>query len=195
MKPFPALALSLLVATAAAAQVPQSLKAADAEEVSATSTGVFPASLAGVWRSRPDELVLTSDLHRDVYGPNARSVRVVEMTIRPSGDGVLTGRRSVRNAAGRVVPGTRQLEEVRFAVGDREPSSPGGPTRYATRITHADRRYPDEGGTPPFELDGVKVFVSVPDGPAGSVEVRFEPPEGTGSFWETLRRVSRAATP
>ena len=185
MKPFSVSVLVLLLCAGAAAQTPQSHPAADAVE----------GALLGLWRSRPYELPLTSDLHRQVYGPNARSVRSVQMRIGPSGEGVLTVTSSVRNAAGRVVPGTRQIEEVRFTVGDREQSPAGMPTRYTTRIAHAERRYPDEGGAPPFELDGAKVFVSVPDGQPGSIEVRFEPPEGTGSFWETLRRVSRAATP
>jgi hypothetical protein len=195
MKPFSVSVLVLVLSIGAAAQAPPSRPAADADEASATSKVVFPASLAGRWRSRPYELPLTSDLHREVYGPNARSVRLVEMTIRPTGDGVLTVTSSVRNAAGRVVAGTRQIEEVRFTVGGVEESSAGVTPRYSTRVSHADRRYPDEGGAPPFELDGAKVFVSAPGTPADSVEVRFEPPEGTGSFWETLRRVSRAATP
>lgn len=119
---------------------------------------------------------------------------MVEMRIRPSGEGVLTVTSSVRNAAGRVVAGTRQIEEVRFTPGGTEQVA-GAPPRYDTRIVHAERRYPDDRGAPPFELNGAKVFLSVPDGQPASVELRFEPPEGTGSFWETLRRVSRAATP
>jgi hypothetical protein len=194
MKPFSAFALVFLLCSSAAAQAPHPRPTGDAEETPTTGTAVFPASLTGLWRSQPYELPLTSDLHREVYGPNARSVRTVEMRIRPSGEGVLTVTSLVRNAAGRVVTGTREIQEARFTAAGVEQRA-GVPTRYDTRIVHAERRYPDEGGAPPFDLDGAKVFVSVPERPAGSVEVRFEPPEGTGSFWETLRRVSRAATP
>jgi len=189
MKPFSLAVLCVLLGGALVAQAPQSKPAPkDAEEASATNEAVFPASLAGRWRSSAFELSLTSDLHRSVYGPNARSVRVVEMTIRPSGEGVLTVTSSVRNAAGRVLAGTRQIEEVRFTIGDVERPA-GMPPRYATRIVHAERRYPDDAALG-FELNGAKVFLFTPKGKPGSVEVRFEPPEGTGSFWETLRKVA-----
>ena len=50
----------------------------------------------------------------------------------------------------------------------------------------AERRYPDDAALG-FELYGAMVFLFRPEGKPGSVEVRFAPPEGTGSFWETLR--------
>src|SRR6185503_5122826 len=49
--------------------------------------GEVPASIVGRWRSASFELELVSDLHKSVYGPNAKSVRVTDVVIRPTGDG------------------------------------------------------------------------------------------------------------
>ena len=70
---------------------------------------VVPGWLAGRWTAPPFEIPLSSDFHRSVYGPNARSVRRVTLTIRPSGDGTFTVNNSVRDRSGKTVPGTRQL--------------------------------------------------------------------------------------
>ena len=192
MKPFSVAVLCMCLGGVLPAQAPPAKPApVDAEEKSTTNETVFPAALAGRWRSSAFELSLTSDLDRSVYGPRARSIRVVEMTIQPSGEGVLTITNSVRNAAVRVVAGTRQIDEARFTIGDVERPS-GMPPRYLTRVVHAERRYPDDAKSPPFELNGAKVFLYLPDGKSGSIEVRFEPPEGTGSFWETVRKVAGA---
>lgn len=150
----------------------------------------FPASFTGRWTSSPFELTLSSDLHRSVYGPDARSVRVVSMVIRPSGEGTFTVQSSVRDRRGRTVAGTRQIQQIQFVTGDLEPQ-PGQQAIFTTRIVRAERRYPDDAG-PTYPLDGAKLKFFVPNGKAGTLEVRFDTPEGQGSFWETLRRAPPA---
>jgi hypothetical protein len=157
----------------------------DEDGASRTTHPVFPAFLAGRWTSAPFELALTSDFHRSVYGNGARSVRTVTMVIRPTGEGVFTVTNTVRDGRGRQVAGTRQIEELRFTVGELV-EEPGRQPRYATRIEHAERRFTDDPASA-FPLDGAQLALyaaaSTP-----TIEARFDTPEGTGSFWETLRR-------
>ena len=175
--------LSARVPTAAASQ-----HAAQEDGSSTTDIGV-PGWLAGRWTALPFEIALTSDFHRSVYGPNARSVRRVTLTIRPSGEGRFTVTNSVRDRSGNTVPGTRQVDEVTFTVGDLK-REPGFQPRYPTHVVKAERRYPDDPQST-FPLDGAKLELFVPEGKAGALEVRFDTPEGRGSFWETLRPTAK----
>ena len=187
---FTALVVLLLLAAPLRAQVPGSARPAE-EDVSRTNRTVFPATLAGRWTSSPLELALTSEFHQSVYGAGAVSVRSVTMTIQPSGDGVFTVTSRVRDRRGRVVAGTQEIEEVRFAVGDLV-EQPGRQPHYATRIVRAERRFADDA-TSAFARDGVKLALYLPGGKTGTMEVRFDTPEGTGSFWETVRRAGAAS--
>jgi len=117
-------------------------RAADEGEVS-TAGLVVPGWLAGRWTAAPFEMALSSDFHRSVYGPNARSVRRVTLTMRPSGDGTFTVTNSVRNGSGKTVPGTRQIDEVTFTLGDLK-REPGSRPRYTSHIIKAERRFPDD---------------------------------------------------
>jgi len=150
-----------------------------------------PKRLAGRWTAPPFELALSSDFHRPVYGPDARSTRRVALTIRPNGEGTLTVTNSVRDRRGKTVNGTLQIDEVTFTIGDIK-REPGYQPRYTSHIVKAERRYPDD---PPstFTLDGVKLELFVPEGKTGVLDVRFETPDGRGSFWETLRAAGRPA--
>jgi hypothetical protein len=193
MRPWIAVAVAVALGGSLSAQTPTETsphQAAD-EEKSATNETVFPAWMAGRWTASPFEVTLSSDFHRSVYGAGARSVRLVNLTIRPTGQGTFTVSSSVRDRSGRTVPGTSEVEEVRFAVGDLK-REPGYQPRYTSRIVRAERRYPDDPGSI-FPLDGVKLDLFVPDGKTGTLDVRFDTPEGRGSFWETLRRASGTA--
>jgi hypothetical protein len=143
------------------------------------------ASMAGRWRSAPFELSLTSDLHVSVYGSGARLVRSVSMTIEPSGSGVFRVTSSVRDRRGRLVAGTQEIQEVTFVLGDLV-QDPGRQPHYATRVVKAERRFADDPASA-FPREGVKLGIYARD-TRGTIEVRFDTPEGTGSFWETLRR-------
>jgi len=149
-----------------------------------TSRAAAPASMAGRWQSAPFELALTSDLHVSVFGSGARSVRSVTMTIQPSGEGVFRVTNSVRDRKRRIVPGTQEIQEVRFNVGEVVAET-GRLPHYATRVVKAERRFADDPSTA-FPRDGVTLAIYPKDVP-GTLEVRFDTPEGTGSFWETLR--------
>jgi len=161
-----------------------------ADESETSTTGIeIPGWLAGRWTAPPFELALSSDFHRSVYGPNARSVRRVTLTIRPSGDGTFTVTNSVRDRSGKTVPGTRQIDEVTFTIGDLK-REPGHQPRYTSHIVKAERRYLDDPQST-FPLDGAKLELSVPEGKTGALNLRFDTPDGRGSFWETLRPAVR----
>ena len=145
-----------------------------------------PASLAGHWQSKPLELALTDDFHRSVYGAGARSVRTVTMTIETSGEGKFRVVDSVRDRQGRVVAGTQEIQEVAFAVGDLVEET-GRPAHFTTHVAKAERRFADDPSLT-FNRDGVTLAIYVMADKPGSLEVRFDTPEGTGSFWETLSR-------
>jgi hypothetical protein len=89
------------------------------------------------------------------------------------------------------VRGTREIEEVRFRVGELT-REPGYQPHYTSRIEHAERRYPDDPSST-FPFDGAKLDLFVPEGKTGTLSLRFDTPEGRGSFWETLRRAAGAS--
>jgi len=193
MKPWIAAAVVLALGGPSSAQAPNvtSPRQAEDEEKSRTSETVFPAWMAGQWTASPFDVELNSDFHRSVYGAGAHSVRQVNLTIRPTGEGTFTVTSSVRDRGGRTVAGTREIEEVRFTIGDLT-QEPGYQPHYMGRVVRAERRYPDDPGST-VPLDGAKLDLFVPDGKTGTLNVRFDTPEGRGSFWETLRRGQGAA--
>ncbi len=151
-----------------------------------------PASLAGTWVATPFETRLATDFDVSVWGPNAVSVRTVELTLNAAGEGTLRVTTKVVDGRRRTVAASTSIEEARVTVGAPATASEGR-TEYAVTVTQAERRYPDDPGHA-WPLDGLKVRVSSLGNTAASpIEIRFEPPEGRGSFWETLRRRARAA--
>jgi hypothetical protein len=192
MRPWIAAAVVLVLGGPLSAQTPTGTAprhAAD-EGKSSTNETVFPGWMAGRWTAAPFEVTLSDDFHRSVYGPDARSVRLVNLAIRPTGEGTFTVTNSVRDRSGRTVAGTREIDEVTFTIGDLR-REPGYQPRYTSHIVKAERRYPDDPSST-FPLDGAKLELFVPEGKTGTLDVRFDTPEGRGSFWETMRPAQRA---
>lgn len=176
---------------------PLSIRAASAQSVAKPATEddaatkeVFPAWMAGHWTANPFEVTLHSDFHRSVYGPGARSSRLVDLTIRESGEGVFTVTSRIRDHSGRTVSGTREIDELRFEIGDLRHDTGYQPS-YTSTIVKAERRYPDDPGST-FALDGAKLEFFVHEEHPGTLDIRFDTPEGPGSFWETLHRAQRS---
>jgi hypothetical protein len=148
--------------------------------------------LAGTWTSTPETLALTSAFDESVWGPKASSVRTVRLELQPSGEGTLTVTRKVVDARGRTIANSTSVEQATLRVGA---ASPPSMTRieHDVTVTKAERTYPDD---PKFSwaIDGLKVKLVTfeDDKNARTVEVRFDTPEGKGSFWETLRKTATA---
>ena len=157
------------------------------DEDSGTNAGAFSSALIGAWKSAPDEMKLTTDFDKSVWGPNATSVRTLELTVRPSGEGTLRVIKKVVDGNGRVVPASTWIEETQLKVGGVTPGVATRLEHHAT-VVKAVRLFPDD---PDYRwpLDGLQVkLVTFQDGDSNSLEVRYDTPEGRGSFWETLRR-------
>jgi hypothetical protein len=148
--------------------------------------------LAGTWTSTPETIALTSAFDESVWGPKASSVRTVRLELQPSGDGTLTVTRKVVDARGRTVANSTSVERATLRVGAASPPSMTRVEHQVT-VTKAERTYPDDPAYS-WPIDGVtvKLVTFEDDKTARSIEVRFDTPDGKGSFWETVRK---SATP
>ena len=176
----------LLLSAAATAQTARPAPRPDDEHSSKPGASFSPA-LVGTWKSAPDQMKLTSDFDKSVWGSNATSVRTLELTVRASGEGTLRVTKQVVDGKGRVVPASTWIEEAQLKLGG---VTPGVATRleHQATVVKAVRLFPDD---PDYKwpLDGLQVMlVTFQDGDSNSIEVRYDTPEGHGSFWETLRR-------
>ena len=185
-----AAAVLLVSAAVTSAQTPSPKPVPNGESSSAGAT--FDPALTGTWKSAPDEMKLTSDFDKSVWGNDATSVRTVDLVVQPSGEATLKVTKKVVDAKGRALPASTWVEEARLKIGG---SSAGvGPRiEHDATVVSAVRLFPDDKDYR-WDIEGLRVkLVTFSDGD-GSLEVRYDTPEGRGSFWETLRR-DRAATP
>jgi hypothetical protein len=153
----------------------------------ATST---PASLAGTWRSEEQRTPLATAFDQSVWGAGAVAVRTVELTVQKTGEARLLVTKKVVDGKGKTVAASTSVEEAQITIGESR-ETVGGRMEHAVKVARAERRYPDDPGSK-WPLDGLGVKVVAFADP-GMIEVRFDTPEGTGSFWETLRRAGAAA--
>ena len=159
------------------------------------SAQALPApSLTGTWKSAPDELKLTSNFDKSVWGANATSVRTVELVVRPNGEGTLRVTKKVVDPKGRAVPASTWVEEAQLQIGE---ATPGVATRleHQVKVVKAIRLFPDDPNYR-WDLEGTRIkVVTFSDGDGNTLEVLYDTPEGRGSFWETLKREHGAAAP
>ena len=179
-------ALLFLCAPAVWAQNPPRTKSLPGDEGQAANLSALAPTMIGTWRAPTERLPLTGDFNEQVWGKNAVSVRDVTLSIKPTGDAVLMVSRKVLDARGRVVPGSASVEQAEITIGAAQPG-------FATRLDHAvtvvkaERTHPDDPKDR-WPLDNLRVgVVSFSDGPQ-SLEVRFEPADGMGTFSELLTR-------
>jgi hypothetical protein len=154
---------------------------------SVSATTVPP--LTGTWRSAPEELPLTSAFDESVWGKNARSLRTVELAVKPTGDATLVVTRKVLDGRGREVKAATSIEQAELSIGAVQHTIDVR-SELAVAVKHAERRYPDDAAST-WPLDGLRVAVATFADDPSRIEVRVDTPEGRGSFWETLRRTGR----
>jgi hypothetical protein len=155
------------------------------------NTGDVSPKLVGSWKSAPSKSPLSTAFDESVWGPNASSVRTVELDVRPSGQAVLTVTTKVVDGRGRVVRGSSAVEEARLMIGKPGETSVAG-TEHAVTVVSAERRYPDDPASK-WPLEGLKVRLLTREDSPG-VELRYDTPEGRGSFWETLAKDVKKVT-
>ena len=144
--------------------------------------------LAGAWKAPEYRIKRASEVGTQVFGPNAFDIRNVELTLEPSGEGVLEISTSVLDQKGKAWAPT--IIESKVTVAARQTPSVGKCEPVVT-VTSTEERYPDDTNYH-TTLDGSRVMMMT-DPAAKQIEVRFETPKGEGSFWSTLKR--QAARP
>jgi len=147
-------------------------------------------SLAGVWQAPEYRMKRTSEVGERVFGANAYDVRTVELTLQPSGEGLLKITTEVIDAKGRKWAPT--ITEAKLLVGPPPTSAPGK-IEPAVTVTSAEEQYLDDTKYR-SPVNGVRV-VLIADPAAKEIQLRFETPSGPGSFWTTLRPAVKRATP
>jgi hypothetical protein len=178
---------AVLLLSAAGVTAQSAHQAGPGGEQASRQTGTFDPALAGTWKSTPDQIKLTSDFDKSVWGPDASSVRAVELVIRPTGEATLKVTKKVIDGKGRTVPASTWIEEVQLRLGA---ARDGVATRveHDATVTSAVRLFPDDKDYR-WTLEGLRVkVVTFKDGDGSTLEIRYDTAEGRGSFWETLRR-------
>ena len=79
-----------------------------AQSVSATTA----PTLAGTWKSAPEETPLSTAFDESVWGKHAKSVRTVEMTIKPTGEATLIITRKILDGRGRAITAATSIEQA-----------------------------------------------------------------------------------
>ena len=146
-------------------------------------------ALSGTWRAAPEEMPLTTAFDESVWGKGAKSVRTMQMVVRPTADATLTVTRKVVDARGRTVPGSTSIEHANLVLESVE-SSNQVRSELAVTVKNAERRYPDDPKAT-WALEGLRVEIATFNDTPGEIEVRVDFQEGRGSFWEKLRRSNR----
>jgi hypothetical protein len=152
-------------------------------------------SLAGVWKAPQYKMKRASEVGTLVFGPDAFDIRDVDLTLEPSGEGVLKISTSVLDQKGKTWAPT--LIEAKLTLAPPQAArqtAGGGRCEPVVTVTSVNERYLDDTNyqTP---LTGSRVMI-VTDPAARQLEVRFETPKGDGSFWSTLApQTSRNQSP
>jgi hypothetical protein len=154
------------------------------QPVGSAGCGVdFVKSLAGVWKAAQYKIKRGSDVGAQLFGPNSYDVRDVELSLDPSGAGVLKIATSVLDQKGKTWAPTTIEANVTIAPSD---SSAAGRCEPAVVVAQAQERYLDETK---YEAPVAGARVSMIIDPATKqLDLRFDPPKGQGAFWTTLRR-------
>src|SRR5688572_14191566 len=147
------------------------------------------SALIGTWKSAPDELRLSTDFDKSVWGANATSIRTVELVVRSQTEATLRVVKRVVNAKRQTVPASTWIEEAELQLGA---TTPGVADRieHQVTVTKGVRLFPDDPNYK-WPLDGLMVkVVTFTDRDPNTLEVRYDTADGRGSFWETLKRAA-----
>ncbi|MEP7308525.1 MAG: hypothetical protein ABJA98_23720 [Acidobacteriota bacterium] len=171
--------------TQVAAAVVTALQLSALSVVSAQNPSVLD-KLSGTWNAEPLEIRLNSDFDVSVWGPNASSLRNVEMTIRSSGQGTIKVTRSVVDARGKAKPASVSVEEaaLQLRIPDVVDANRIEPI---VEVQTPKRCYPDDPNDC-TTLQGLKVKLVATDLEHDRLYLHFDLPDGRGSFGETLIR-------
>ena len=193
MRTFGVVLCGVFIQVAAAASLGAREMTRDAASQQRESAGVPHAGasgsevakrLAGVWKAREDRVPRATALDIQAFGPNAYEVRNVELTLRPTGDGVLKVSKAVVDQKGR--RHSPSVIEAKVVIGSPQ-TSVTGRIEPIVKVTSAEERYLDASGDH-WARDGSRVTISVARLEDNQMELRLDTPNGSESFGETLTR-------
>ncbi len=139
--------------------------------------------LAGVWKAPEYKIERTSALDVQVFGAHASDIRNVDLTLQPSGEGVLKIHKSVVGQKGKVY--APSIIEAKLMVGPAEPTITGR-LQPAVTVTAAEERYLDGSGDK-WSRNGARVTITT-DQEGSELDVRYEGPNGQESFVTDMTR-------
>lgn len=154
------------------------------------SDGEVAKRLAGVWKAPEDRIPRATALDVQVFGPDAYEVKSVDLTIQPTGEGLLKVSKAVVGQKGRRY--APSVVEAKLVIGATRTSITGR-IEPAVKVVSAEERYLDGSGDR-WARDGSRVTISMAGLEDNQMELRFDTANGSESFGETMTR-QRAAAP
>jgi hypothetical protein len=151
------------------------------------SAGEVAKRLAGVWRAPEARTPRATGLDVQVFGPDASEVRSVDLTIQPTGEGVLKVSKAVVGQKGRRF--SPSVIEAKLVIGPSQISITGR-LEPVVKVMSAEERYLDGSGDR-WSRDGSRVTMSMASLEDNQMELRFDTQNGSESFGETMTRQPR----
>jgi hypothetical protein len=146
--------------------------------------------LAGVWKAQEDRVPRATALDIQVFGPDANEIKNVDLTIRPTGEGVLKVSKAVVGQKGRRY--SPSVIEANLVIGPPQTSITGR-IEPVVKVMSAEERYLDGSGDH-WPREGSRVTISMASLEDDQMELRFDTPNGSESFGATMTR-QRAPAP
>jgi hypothetical protein len=174
--------------TLSARELPRQQSNGVGQETPKAATQVSAAeaakSLAGLWKAPEYRAERYSELDVQVFGPHAFDLRNVDLTIQPSGDGLLQVYTSVIDQKGRKY--SPSVIEAKLRIGAPQ-TTYGGRIQPDVTVVSAEEKYLDKSGDR-WPRDGSRVQLTMSDLGSDEMNFRFDTKDGRGSFGTTLRR-------
>ncbi|MBM3777921.1 MAG: hypothetical protein FJW23_06720 [Acidimicrobiia bacterium] len=140
--------------------------------------------LSGSWKAPEYKVRLGGTLDLEVWGEGASKLRNVTLTLKSSGEGLVTIENSIVDPQGKTRQYSASVTEAHITVG---PPRADDPDRPVVTVTKADERYLDDRGNR-RTIEGVRISLLPVASNPNLLNFRFDTPAGHGSFGETLRR-------
>jgi hypothetical protein len=167
----------------AALSAAQQHGAADVSHAGASGAEVAK-KLAGTWKAPEDRVPRATALDVQVFGPDAYEVKSVDLTIQPTGEGVLKVSKAVVGQKGRRY--SPSVIEAKLVIGSSQTSLTGR-IEPVVKVMSAEERYLDGSGDH-WSRDGSRVTMSLASLEDNQMELRFDSSNGSESFGETMTR-------
>ena len=144
-------------------------------------------SLSGSWKAPEYKVAVSGELDVSVWGRGSSKIRNVDLSLEPSGEGILRVHTSVVDAQGKPKPYSASVVETRLKVEMPDTPPAGEALRPTVSVMDAKERYLD-GGDEPRLIEGLRVSFHIPATDPARLNIRFDTAQGRGSFGESLHR-------